>query len=432
MIQQIRLQWDQGSLLKLVDVIGSRGRNWPIQDGKDQIRLINTSAAAVVTDAAGGGRPMTKKEEPSSRSVSPGKKHITDPHASLALFAPRTEMEDTSQPAVVATRTSAKPEPREYGELFVGGEGKAPSLKGENGVLSQISNTDDLNILSPKGGSRGKFRPSRLFDDENAGPVPNTDKHYKSDPRKYNHFEFGDEQGGNQAKQIPSRPKSQHQSQWAFEDFNTPEKARKGKGGAQTVRHFGWSDDDAEQIETPGRHPRVAKPRRDAETHFEFVDDGVPLESKRVTGRPKGTGQNTGLGLYKNNIYDDSGEAPAAELTKRPLSSTTNGLNRKKDFDTHFAINDKSPSGHLGNENKHIADDRQKAVKMMDSHWQMHDSSPHEDKKIYKTAGNGMGSRAGARGWGIGEDSAGEEDPVRHLPGKQQQPATKQDDWWDF
>ena len=31
-ITQIRQYWDQGSLLKQIDVIGARSRNWPIRD----------------------------------------------------------------------------------------------------------------------------------------------------------------------------------------------------------------------------------------------------------------------------------------------------------------------------------------------------------------------------------------------------------------
>lgn len=45
-IKQIRIHWDQASLLRQVEVIGARGRAWPIRDAKDQIRLLKTSVTA--------------------------------------------------------------------------------------------------------------------------------------------------------------------------------------------------------------------------------------------------------------------------------------------------------------------------------------------------------------------------------------------------
>jgi hypothetical protein len=45
-IAQIRQSWDQGALLKQLDVIGKTGRNWPIRDSKDQLREITNSLKA--------------------------------------------------------------------------------------------------------------------------------------------------------------------------------------------------------------------------------------------------------------------------------------------------------------------------------------------------------------------------------------------------
>ncbi|KAK3060308.1 hypothetical protein LTR53_020155, partial [Teratosphaeriaceae sp. CCFEE 6253] len=45
-IKQIRLYWDQGTLLRQVEAIGRTGRNWPIKDGQAQVNAINRSLKA--------------------------------------------------------------------------------------------------------------------------------------------------------------------------------------------------------------------------------------------------------------------------------------------------------------------------------------------------------------------------------------------------
>jgi hypothetical protein len=40
-IHSIRVFWDQATVLKQLEIVGSRGRAWPITDGSEQIKLIN-------------------------------------------------------------------------------------------------------------------------------------------------------------------------------------------------------------------------------------------------------------------------------------------------------------------------------------------------------------------------------------------------------
>jgi len=42
-IRAIRVYWDQATVLKQLEIVGSRGRGWPITDGPKQIDLINQS-----------------------------------------------------------------------------------------------------------------------------------------------------------------------------------------------------------------------------------------------------------------------------------------------------------------------------------------------------------------------------------------------------
>ncbi|KAI9876182.1 MAG: hypothetical protein M1830_007083, partial [Pleopsidium flavum] len=405
-IHQVRLYWDQGSLLKLVDVIGARARNWPICDGKDQARLIASSAASTAKatsngtsshqSAAPGARDLNEVVI-TSRNLSPTKRtNVTgDPHASLSLFGPRDANEDTSLPAVIAPRASAKPPPRDYHDLFVGHESDSSPAEKSKSPTREPNAT--ANAIAPKGGAGKNYLPSRLFGDiENPQPgTPGTphqspDKFIKPHPKKYNHFEFGEGSDGpvqqQQPKPMPTHPKSKDQSQWDFEDFVTPEKVPQKIRG-QDVRHFGWSDDEGANMESPVKHPKVTHPRPDAQTNFEFKDDGMPAGDRRPAGHPRGQGHKNGLGLYQNNLYDDE-ELPSSPEKKhaQPLSTVTNVKDRKKDFDPHFSMTDDSPAPKDGvrNENKAIPEDRKKVVKMMDANWGTYDQSPEQSKQSSK------------------------------------------------
>ena len=123
-IQSIRLSWDQGSLLKQIDVIGGRARSWPIRDGKDQARLVASTAATALPSSGSGKPPHTtsngvgQQAQPNGASNGAEVKNKTnatrDPHASLALPSSREEntTEKPKQGSVPAARGSAGPPPR--------------------------------------------------------------------------------------------------------------------------------------------------------------------------------------------------------------------------------------------------------------------------------------------------------------------------------
>ncbi|KAI9824228.1 MAG: hypothetical protein M1832_002035 [Thelocarpon impressellum] len=455
-IQQIRLSWDQGSLLKNLDVIGARGRNWPIRDGVDQARLIASSVAS-----AGRAVPARPKANSSAEEViitgkrpgTSGSNNVTgDPHASLALFGPREAMEETSLPAAVAPRASAKPPPRDYHDLFVGNDSDASPVSTSKGNSFAGGKKSQEEPIAPKGGAGKNYQPSRLFDTEEAKPqaVPNhSAAHlYKANPKKYHHFDFADgSEEQDRPKPSPVKAKTKHESQWDFEDFATPQPT-KNKVRGQDVRHFGWSDDEVNQ-DSPIKAKRPDKPRRDAETHFEFQDDGTPDGDKRPAGHPRGTSHNDGLGLYKNNVYDEDGN-PSPPKQAQPLGNVTNTKHRKY-FDSQFTMTDDSPASKDKPAEKQAPVNHQAAVKMMDSNWDAYDESPEQSKKENEakaskarntgimTAGDGMGGRKGSgRQWGFGDDSDGEESGgvngaayQKGVPGKKQQ-APAGNKLWDF
>lgn len=518
-IQQIRLYWDQGSLLKLVDVIGARGRNWPIRDGKDQARLIVSSAAAT-PQSNGSSLPTTAtstadtSRDPNNSGIakkprSQSKNVTRDPHASLSLFAPREEEDESSQ--AIAPRAPkgglAKPTPRDYHELFVGNDSdaspqanrprtasptkelrapKAQSAKppprdyhdlfvGDESDASpnsreKIASPQKENMtpgpVAPKIGAGKNFKPSRLFETEESqpgtsgSPEKSSQRSIKADPKKYKHFEFGDNHEAPQP--VGNRPKSKHQTNWGFEDFMTPAKVPTKVRG-QDVRHFGWSDDEP-NMDSPTKHPAVAKPRPDASTNFEFQDDGTPAGERRPPGHPRGMGNVKGTGLYQDNVFGETGST-SPEKKSHPLATVTNLKDRRKDFDPHFSMTDDSPSSTHQSKKASIPEARAKVVSQMGAQWEATDYSPephcrardnedrinpiaggdkenvqngggNRNKTGIKTGGDGMGGKKGmGRQWGFGDESdeegEGGVNGGKFRASKIQQ-APKDSGFWDF
>ncbi|KAK3356196.1 hypothetical protein B0H65DRAFT_439348 [Neurospora tetraspora] len=262
-ITQIRQSWDQGSLLRQIEVIGRSGRNWPIRDSKDQINLINRCIKE-------GGTPATDNQ--GSTSTRPKATNaMRDPHASLSLFAPREE---------VAT----PPEP----------------------------------VVSPKAGSARHFQPIRLFEtDENMPEIPDTpqsihsvQRKVKPDPTKYKHFDFADGSDPADAPQpgVPfdKKPKTKHDSQWSFDDFNSPERPAPTR---TIVKSFLSSvDDEDHQGPSTPQNKASRKLRRDDATHFNVGNDGP---SPEVQKNNRGAGTNAASHLYDDDLMKADGSAPS-------------------------------------------------------------------------------------------------------------------------
>lgn len=438
-------------------MIGSRAKNWPIYDGKDQARLIASSAAHVGgnTDTVAKTTKQMGDVTITANPPSPRKNfRAGDPHSSLSLFGPRDEnREESYTEKAIAPRASAKPAPRNYHDLFVGNDSSS-----EERVVSSAKE----NVMAPKGAGKN-LQPSRLFDTDEPGTTMASP--VKVHPTKYNHFEFAD--GSDEPKQAskPARPKTKHQSQWDFSDFATPEKVPQ-RTRPQDTHNFVLGDEE-ENAKSPTKYTRVIQPRRDAETHFEMKDEGAPIE--RPLGHPRGQGVHDGLGLYKNHLYGDD-QSPNPPKEARPASSVVNVKDRQKDFDPHWETSESSPG--LGEKtasenNRPIPQNRMKAVKMMNAQWEATDASPGApagakpqesatpsklpsmDKENVnmgfgkerattgiKTGGDGMGGRKGAAStWGFGDetDEFGTEGAHadKFRAGKKQQ-APKDSGFWDF
>lgn len=293
-ILQIRLQWDQGSLLKQVEVIGKSGRNWPIRDSREQIAFIRSC----IKNAGTAAPAAPSHNETVARNRTNSSNAFRDPHASLRLFGPRDEIEDDGPATVISPYAgTGRPRQRSFTEIL-GDEPTSPSAG---------------RAMSPSKGGQGKnFQPSRIFDGQEhieqpeEPQQPKNKRYIKPHPKKFSHFDFAD---GSDPQDSPQKgqhfddlPKTKRDSQWSFEDFTTPQKVKPSKTmRTQDVRH--WDTDRDAVAETPVR--QAPKPRRGADPHFELLDDGerVP-QPPRPGAQPPGYAHNEGLGLYKNQIFD--------------------------------------------------------------------------------------------------------------------------------
>jgi hypothetical protein len=463
----VRLSWDQGSLLKLIDVIGKTGRNWPIHAGKDQIHLIS---ASIKSSGKPTGESATEEEDAYTRSRGNSQNALRDPHASLELFTPRKKPDASdSLPAVVARRASAKPPQRDYRDLFVGNDSdQSPAASPSKPEPEVVPSPAKPAVVAAKAGAGRNYAPSRLFEtDEPEEEFPvvekdhSTSHFHRPNPAKYNHFEFAD---GTDPQDAP-RPapvdgkRSKHGSQWNFEDFATPAKTGPAKIGRNDVVH--WGNEEDEVVDTPAKQKHALKPRKDTQTNIEFQDDGAPEGGDHHTHRNRGASHNTGLGLYKNNVYDEDQRGDAGVDHVRRLDTIANVKDRSKDFDPHFTMTDDSPAAKPAA--AHVSEDRARVIKMMGASWTGDDESPDQKENLPSaaskpnaptssepltettnkyseksqdiTAGDGMGGKKGSgRGWGIGDDSDDDGSGGASRPSKYKASRNRPTggDFWDF
>lgn len=345
-IVQIRQYWDQGSLLKQIDVIGARSRNWPIREGPEQARLIKSSAAVAQPDSPSSSRPSTASRgagDVSIRSRGPTTNVTNDPHASLSLFKPR-EVDDEALPGTYETAPralSAKPPPREYSELFVDENAASPSAQNQR--------------FPAKGGSSKNFKNNSLYEgtEEDSAAASTS---IKTNPKKYNHFEFGD---GN--------------------DDEVGTLCR------------------AQRLELPCSFCHVLALEPVTENYANASKVKTPPAARKTQAPFKGNTSNNGQGLYKNHITGDDDDEGTAHSDGRALNNDTKqtrNKNRSKDFGAHWEMHDNSPANTKSNENYRPGKAGHQATK---NNFDFYGESPQQSSYKINIAGNGMGNRAGTQ-----------------------------------
>lgn len=236
-IAQMRLYWDQGTLLKQVEAIGRTGRNWPIREGEKLVEAVKSSISATgyTSPAAPRGQhDVVINQHKRGESVTATR----DPHASLALFAPRDTSADAGSAydgPTFSTRPSAKPAPRDYGELFVGEETSA-------GGDYRDSSPTRIDGRAVKAGAGKHVSGNRLFDEDDPESL-NTPHGKKTYQQKYDHFAFGNGEDAKQQRPSSDRSNGKSQATFSFEDFATPPKVTE-KNKPDYQRHWGAGVDE--------------------------------------------------------------------------------------------------------------------------------------------------------------------------------------------
>jgi hypothetical protein len=246
-IHQIRMYWDQATLLKQVEAIGKTGRNWPIRDGSDQGKTI---AMSIKTGINGGGEAATEPSGVRNAAEVVVRDHhkrdsvsvTRDPHASLSLFAERDPNESGrtyTGPSYQPVK-SAKPAPRDLDELF--------TTEGDP-TRSQSPHKEHGTIL--KSGAGKGYRESRIFEArEEEDEAPKSPERKKVFNQKYEHFAFGDgEDAPANGRQNRKDQQEKRAATFSFEDFTTPPKYPEKKR-PDDERHWGAGVDEVSLVRT--------------------------------------------------------------------------------------------------------------------------------------------------------------------------------------
>jgi hypothetical protein len=108
-----------------------------------------------------------------------------------------------------------------------------------------------------------------------------------------------------------------------------------------------------------------------------------------------------GMGLYHDPVMEDE------RVNASNTTTNVNNTRRGQDFGSDIAITDSTTRSN-NEDNAHSAaaahKGRNNARSNMKSNWDF-GGEEMPIGKIFKTAGDGMGSRLGGRSWGIGDDS---------------------------
>ncbi|KAI6782238.1 uncharacterized protein J7T54_002475 [Emericellopsis cladophorae] len=428
-IIQIRLSWDQGALLKQLEVIGKTGRNWPITSSKEQISLIQScqKMAGGFCTAAGEGA----NKETASRTRGGSTNALRDPYATLHMQPTREELENSAFDKVVSP----------YGQKNRPQQRSAADILGDDPTGEHY---DDRHAMSPaKAGANRHFQPIRIFEgqedetpDEDTSETRPASSYIKPHATKYNHFDLAD---GSDPADAPKpgvseadRQKTKRDSQWSFEDFVTPAKPKPSRLlRHEDVRH--WDTQKADEDDSTA--PAQGKGRRDADIHFQLKDDGERAPQQAERGPKRGAVHNEQLGLYKNQLFDQA--EPGEDL--RALGNITNNKGRSNTFEPHWEATDESP---LPDRTKAKPMGHQKAVKMMDSTWDTYDKSPSQKENTFldadqpendtriRIAGDGMGSKKGTnRDWMCGGD---DDESPKPFAARKYNASQQRNDMWDF
>lgn len=190
-------------MLKQVEAIGKSGRNWPIQDGRTQVELIQKCISEQPPPA-----PAPAQEEQAPQAPRDGNRFRQGPpnhDYQTRLFETAEEHPYRVAPPAdaVPPRESARPQAREYGDLF----------------------------------------PDGSYREERHDRPSNT--------RRYDHFEFGEGDAPQGQRQISHKAEDKQTSHWNYGDHETPQKTAP-RYDPEHERHFGHDIDEVSLVADVG------------------------------------------------------------------------------------------------------------------------------------------------------------------------------------
>ncbi|KAK9312519.1 hypothetical protein V1522DRAFT_366676 [Lipomyces starkeyi] len=289
-IKSIRLFWDQGTMLKQLNIIGSRGNIWPIVSGRDQEKLM-------ISDVV-----------PSSKLVPVGEKTETfSPRNQLDISQLEPEIEVVlPRPAVIPTAASSKPQSRSLEDMIDSQAGPTPPSPRRQGKAPEVYDIFDEKNQQPL--------PARHM----KGPAPtsenlSTPNHVRA--KRFNaknfeaHFKFGtpDQKPSPYSKTRANMHPQPDELQW---DYN----AEKG----------------VDETQVPGNG------RRDMVSNFE-LKDASPAPAQHFNGiKIAGNGMGgRGKPQWSLNMGADDSDEP---IQQKPAK------NARKDLVSNLQLTDASPS----------------------------------------------------------------------------------------
>ncbi|KAK9456246.1 hypothetical protein V1511DRAFT_496953 [Dipodascopsis uninucleata] len=281
-IKSIRLFWDQGTMLKQINIIGTRGNIWPIFNGIEQEKLL-------VSDATPSDNPS-----PQSATIratpSPPKKQYD-----VSEQEPDAEM-PYSRPAVVPPSESSKPPSRSFQDIVDSQTGPVPRSPARQGTAPQsvdiFANSD-----TPE-----QIRAKRIFNQKNFEP----------------HWKFG----------TPEKPLSPYTKTRANMKPQPDE--------------LTWDYDS----KTGKPEPQAGQFRKDLYSQFEISDqspmpqgrfEGIKIHGNGMGSHSSRPQWHIGMGL------SDDEEESVEKKTTTPFSQSSNNSNIRKDIYSDTDLGAKSP-----------------------------------------------------------------------------------------
>ncbi|RPA82618.1 hypothetical protein BJ508DRAFT_86508 [Ascobolus immersus RN42] len=377
-VQQVRLYWDQSTLLKQLGIIGRTGKNWPIKEGSDQVKIVTRAIKQLPERTGGSSQPApatTRVTRSSSKASEQGEAPSTPRRAgareNLDLFSPVKDAEEDDgprhRPAVVKPRTAHKPPSRGLGEI-IGSED-------DSTAPPQVDYT-------PKAKSKyGQPQQFQFGDDDDVPATPQ--RPYISRQKfanEHSDFLFAEENDDQNVASFKPKAAPKHQQKWDSTDMQTPEKAPI-KERPSDERHFHFSDNE-DDLDSPVKRPKKIVPRKDAEPHFELTDESpAPSRTARNVQQSQASGS-VARGKHNSHFeFMDESPEQLGDKTNRPTAGRTAHPKGRYANDSNFLLADDSPIQEQQKRSYASNTQSRAAMANRNASWGIYDESPTPAKK---------------------------------------------------